>query len=91
MAKRDSKKKKDKVRKPIRQRVTERAKSERELWRPSNIAKQAEQDWQSILDSDTNPTKQVDPVRLKRAKTRFLTSLTIVLLFIAFVLFINLI
>lgn len=29
MAKSDSKKKKDKVRKPIRQRVTERAKSER--------------------------------------------------------------
>jgi hypothetical protein len=90
MAKSDSKRQ-DKIRKPIRQRVSERAKSERELWRPSNIARQAEQDWQSILDSDTNPTKQVNPVRLKRAKTRFLVSLTTVLVFIAFVLLINLI
>lgn len=84
-------KQKNKTRKPIKQRVSDRAKAERELWRRSNIAKQAEQDWQSILDSDNNPTKKVDPVRLKRAKTRFLVSLTTVLMFIAFVLLINLI
>lgn len=84
-------KQKNKTRKPIKQRVSDRAKVERELWRPSNIAKQAEQDWQSIVDSDNNPTKPVDPIRLKRAKGRFLGSLTMVLIFVAIILLIKLI